>query len=234
MTASVPPDHQTAPERLEKIRTEVAGALRDCGRGSEAVEIIAVSKTFPPSAIAPLLEAGHRVFGENRVQEAGEKWPALKAAFPDAALHLIGPLQSNKAAQAVALFDVIHSLDRMKLARVISEEMTRQNRKPRLFVQVNTGNEAQKSGVAPEKAAAFVQDCRQTCGLEIDGLMCLPPQRDVAGPHFALLQKLAGQCGVSGLSMGMSADFADAVKFGATHIRLGTAVFGPRIQAQAP
>ena len=214
-------DGMTAPERLAKIRHEVAGL-------SARVELIAVSKTFPAAAVTPVLAAGHRVFGENRVQEAAEKWPDLKSSFPDTELHLIGPLQSNKAAQAVALFDVIHSLDRMKLARVLADEMTRQDRHPKILVQVNTGQEDQKSGISPEETADFIRDCREILNLNIAGLMCLPPQQDVAGPHFALLQKLSQQCDVPLLSMGMSGDYEEAIKFGATHIRLGTAIFGPR------
>ena len=206
-----------------KIRQDIAAL-------SEQVNIIAVSKTFPPVAIAPVLAAGHRVFGENRVQEAAEKWPNLKASYPDVELHLIGALQSNKAAQAVALFDVIHSLDRIKLARVLAAEMKRQNRQLKILVQVNTGKEDQKSGIPPEETEEFVRTCRAELGLNIVGLMCLPPQQDVAGPHFALLQKLSQQCDAPLLSMGMSGDYGEAIKFGATHIRLGTAIFGPRTQ----
>ena len=206
-----------------KIRQDIAAL-------SEQVNIIAVSKTFPPLAIAPVLAAGHRVFGENRVQEAAEKWPNLKASYPDVELHLIGALQSNKAAQAVALFDVIHSLDRIKLARVLAAEMKRQNRQLKILVQVNTGKEDQKSGIPPEETEEFVRTCRAELGLNIVGLMCLPPQQDVAGPHFALLQKLSQQCDAPLLSMGMSGDYEEAIKFGATHIRLGTAIFGPRTQ----
>ncbi|MGB1849842.1 MAG: YggS family pyridoxal phosphate-dependent enzyme [Candidatus Micropelagos thuwalensis] len=206
-----------------KIRQDIAAL-------SEQVNIIAVSKTFPPEAIAPVLAAGHRVFGENRVQEAAEKWPNLKASYPDVELHLIGALQSNKAAQAVALFDVIHSLDRIKLARVLAAEMKRQNRQLKILVQVNTGKEDQKSGIPPEETEEFVRTCRAEFGLNIVGLMCLPPQQDVAGPHFALLQKLSQQCDAPLLSMGMSGDYEEAIKFGATHIRLGTAIFGPRTQ----
>ncbi|MEC7176540.1 MAG: YggS family pyridoxal phosphate-dependent enzyme [Pseudomonadota bacterium] len=213
----------TAPQRLMKIRQDIAAL-------SEQVNIIAVSKTFPPVAIAPVLAAGHRVFGENRVQEAAEKWPNLKASYPDVELHLIGALQSNKAAQAVALFDVIHSLDRIKLARVLAAEMKRQNRQLKILVQVNTGKEDQKSGIPPEETEEFVRTCRAEFGLNIVGLMCLPPQQDVAGPHFALLQKLSQQCNAPLLSMGMSGDYEEAIKFGATHIRLGTAIFGPRTQ----
>ena len=228
MTTTRPQDNQkndsmTAPQRLMKIRQDIAAL-------SEQVNIIAVSKTFSPEAIAPVLAAGHRVFGENRVQEAAEKWPNLKASYPDVELHLIGALQSNKAAQAVALFDVIHSLDRIKLARVLAAEMKRQNRQLKILVQVNTGKEDQKSGIPPEETEEFVRTCRSELGLNIVGLMCLPPQQDVAGPHFALLQKLSQQCDAPLLSMGMSGDYEEAIKFGATHIRLGTAIFGPRTQ----
>ncbi|ERL46620.1 Photosynthetic apparatus regulatory protein RegA Response regulator PrrA [Candidatus Micropelagos thuwalensis] len=228
MTTTRPQDNQkndsmTAPQRLMKISQDIAAL-------SEQVNIIAVSKTFSPEAIAPVLAAGHRVFGENRVQEVAEKWPDLKASYPDVELHLIGALQSNKAAQAVALFDVIHSLDRIKLARVLAAEMKQQNRQLKILVQVNTGKEDQKSGIPPEETEEFVRTCRAELGLNIDGLMCLPPQQDVAGPHFALLQKLSQQCDAPLLSMGMSGDYEEAIKFGATHIRLGTAIFGPRTQ----
>ena len=203
---------------------------QDIAALSEQVNIIAVSKTFSPEAIAPVLAAGHLIFGENRVQEAAEKWPDLKASHPDVELHLIGALQSNKAAQAVALFDVIHSLDRIKLAHVLAAEMKRQNRQLKILAQVNTGKEDQKSGIPPEETEEFVRTCRAELGLNIVGLMCLPPQQDVAGPHFALLQKLSHQCDAPLLSMGMSGDYEEAIKFGATHIRLGTAIFGPRTQ----
>ena len=216
-------DSMTAPQRLMKISQDIAAL-------SEQVNIIAVSKTFSPKAVEPVLAAGYRVFGENRVQEAAEKWPNLKASYPDVELHLIGALQSNKAAQAVALFDVIHSLDRIKLAHVLAAEMKRQNRQLKILVQVNTGKEDQKSGIPPEETEEFVRTCRAELGLNIVGLMCLPPQEDVAGPHFALLQKLSQKCDAPLLSMGMSGDYEEAIKFGATHIRLGTAIFGPRTQ----
>ena len=226
MTATRPQDDQendsmTAPERLMKISRDIAVL-------SEGVNIIAVSKTFSSESIKPVLSAGHRIFGENRVQEAAEKWPDLKKSYPDTELHLIGALQSNKASQAVALFDVIHSLDRIKLARGLAEEMKRQDRRLKILVQVNTGEEDQKSGISPEETVEFVSTCRAELGLNIVGLMCLPPQQDVAGPHFALLQKLSQQCEAPLLSMGMSGDYEEAIKFGATHIRLGTAIFGPR------
>ena len=216
MTTTRPQDNQkndsmTAPQRLMKISQDIAAL-------SEQVNIIAVSKTFPPVAIAPVLAAGHRVFGENRVQEAAEKWPNLKASYPDVELHLIGALQSNKAAQAVALFDVIHSLDRIKLARVLAAEVKRQNRQLKIFLQVNTGKEDQKSGIPPEETEEFVRTCRAELGLNIVGLMCLPPQQDVAGPHFALLQKLSQQCNAPLLSMGMSGDYEEAIKLSLIHI----------------
>lgn len=228
MTTTRPQDSQnndsmTAQQRLMKISQDIAAL-------SEQVNIIAVSKTFSPKVIAPVLAVGHRVFGENRVQEAAEKWPNLKASYPDVELHLIGALQSNKAAQAVTLFDFIHSLDRIKLASVLAAEMKRQNRQLKILVQVNTGKEDQKSGIPPEETEEFVITCRSELGLNIVGLMCLPPQQDVAGPHFALLQKLSQQCNAPLLSMGMSCDYEEAIKFGATHIRLGTAIFGPRTQ----
>ena len=205
MTTTRPQDNQkndsmTAPQRLMKISQDIAAL-------SEQVNIIAVSKTFSTEAIAPVLAAGHRVFGENRVQEAAEKWPDLKVSHPDVELHLIGALQSNKAAQAVALFDVIHSLDRIKLARVLAAEMKRQNRQLKILVQVNTGKEDQKSGIPPEETEEFVRTCRAELGLNIVGLMCLPPQQDVAGPHFALLQKLSQKCDAPLFSMGMSGDY---------------------------
>ncbi len=175
-----------------------------------------------------MLEAGQRVFGENRVQEAQGKWPALKAEFPDVKLHLIGPLQSNKAKEGVALFDAIHSIDREKIARAIADEMLRQSRKLQLFIQVNTGEEPQKAGVMPREAKAFVAMCRAELKLEIAGLMCIPPVEEEPAVHFAFLQKLARECGLSGLSMGMSSDFETAIEFGATHVRVGSAIFGER------
>ncbi|HXV31323.1 MAG TPA: YggS family pyridoxal phosphate-dependent enzyme, partial [Sinorhizobium sp.] len=179
-------------------------------------------------AIRPVIEAGQRVFGENRVQEASAKWPELRQERADIELHLIGPLQSNKAADAVALFDVIETIDREKIARAVAAEIKRQGRKLRLYVQVNTGLEPQKAGIAPEETVAFVDFCRSELGLEIEGLMCIPPVEDNPGPHFALLAKLAGKCGLSGLSMGMSSDFETAIAFGATSVRVGSAIFGTR------
>lgn len=215
-------------EALADITTRIAAAAREDGRSPDAVTLIAVSKTFDGAAITPVLEAGHRVFGENRVQEAKGKWPELKARYPDIELHLIGPLQSNKAKEAVELFDVIHTIDRPKIAKAISEEMIKQGKPLRLFVQVNTGEEPQKAGVMPREAKAFVAMCRDTLGLNIEGLMCIPPVDEEPAVHFAFLDKLATTCGLAGRSMGMSSDFDVAVQFGATHVRVGSAIFGHR------
>ena len=190
--------------------------------------LVAVSKTFGADAIEPVIAAGQKVFGENRVQEARAKWPALKESRPDIELHLIGPLQSNKAAEAVALFDVIETVDREKIARAIKTEMDKQGRAVRLYVQVNTGLEPQKAGIAPDDTAKFVSLCRDELGLSIEGLMCIPPADENPGPHFALLGKLAKECGVEKLSMGMSGDFETAIGFGATSVRVGSAIFGHR------
>ncbi len=190
--------------------------------------LVAVSKTHGEEKIRPLLEAGQRVFGENRVQEAKAKWPALKADYPDVELHLIGPLQSNKTAEAVALFDCIQTLDRPKLAHALAAEMEKAGKRVPLFVQVNTGAEPQKAGIAPEDAAAFIALCRDELKLPVEGLMCIPPAEENPAPHFALLAKLARENGLAKLSMGMSGDFETAVKFGATHVRVGSALFGAR------
>jgi len=187
-----------------------------------------VSKFFPPEAITPLLKAGQRMFGENRVQEAKAKWPALRGQYEDAELHLIGPLQSNKTADAVALFDAIHSIDREKIARAIARQMKQQGRSLQLFIQVNTGEEPQKAGIAPLEAADFINFCRNELKLPISGLMCIPPLDEEPALHFALLAKLAKELGLEKLSMGMSRDYEDAIALGATHIRVGTALFGPR------
>ncbi len=213
---------------LADTQARLANALAAAGRAGDAAQVIAVSKTFPQAVIRAALEAGHRLFGENKVQEATQKWPALRRNYPDAKLHLVGALQSNKAAQAVGLFDAIHSLDRPKLARVLAEEIQKQGRSPMLFVQVNTGGEAQKAGIGLDGLDAFVLACQKEYGLSIDGLMCLPPARDVPAPHFALLEKRARDLGLSGLSMGMSGDYEIALGYGATHVRLGTAIFGAR------
>ena len=212
-------------ERLDAVQAAIAeaGAARPGG----AVTLIAVSKTWGPEHIRPALEAGHRDFGENRVQEAAAKWPALREEYSDVRLHLIGPLQSNKAADAVALFDVIHTVDRDKIARAIASECEKQGRDVETFMQVNTGEEAQKSGVAPDEAVAFVESCRER-GLAPAGLMCIPPAQENPGPHFALLAKLAAEAGLDGLSMGMSGDYEIAIRMGATHVRVGSAIFGAR------
>jgi pyridoxal phosphate enzyme (YggS family) len=214
--------------RLAAVRGEIAQACRGAGRDPADVTLIAVSKTFETEAIAPVLDAGHRIFGENRVQEAKAKWPALKDRYPDVELHLIGPLQTNKVRDAVALFDVIHSVDRPALAAALAKEAAKQTRRPRLLVEINTGGEPQKAGVLPEAADDFLAQCRDVHGLLIEGLMCIPPADEAPAPHFALLAKIARRHGLSFLSMGMSADFVVAVQFGATHVRVGTAIFGVR------
>lgn len=190
--------------------------------------LVAVSKTFSADAIAPVIEAEQRTFGENRVQEAKAKWPGLMSAYPGIALHLIGPLQSNKAKEAVALFDAIHSLDRPSLCEALAKEFNSQERQPQLFVQLNTGEEPQKAGVAPGEADAFIASCREKYRLPISGLMCIPPVDDAPAPHFALTAKIAARNGLPNLSMGMSADFAIAIALGATHVRIGSAIFGKR------
>jgi len=215
-------------ERLDAVLQRVAAAESSAEREAGSTHLIAVSKTFDAEHIRPALDAGHRIFGENRVQESQEKWPGLKADYDDVELHLIGPLQSNKAADAVALFDAIHTIDRDKIARAISVEMQKQNRSLKLFVQVNTGEETQKSGVSPHNVAQFVDHCRQEHGLEITGLMCIPPFDENPGPHFALLRQLARQVDVAHVSMGMSGDYETAIEFGATYIRVGSAIFGTR------
>ncbi|MCT7376495.1 YggS family pyridoxal phosphate-dependent enzyme [Chelativorans salis] len=217
-----------AAQNLRTVREKIAEAARAASRPPEDVELVAVSKTFPAERIGPVIEAGQRVFGENRVQEAVGKWPALKEAFPEIELHLIGPLQSNKAKEAVALFDVIETVDREKIAAALAAEMEKQGRRPRLYVQVNTGLEEQKTGIDPRETASFVARCREAHGLEIEGLMCIPPIDENPGPHFALLEKLASEAGVEKRSMGMSADFETAIAFGATAVRVGSAIFGSR------
>lgn len=214
--------------RLAEIRAAIGRAERDFGRKPGSVALVAVSKTKPAEQILEALEAGQRIFGENYVQEAKAKWPGLKERFPDAELHMIGPLQSNKAREAVELFDVIQSLDRESLAKELSREIARAGKAPRLFVQVNTGEEAQKGGVLPTEADAFLQRCREVHGLVIEGLMCIPPAEEPPSPHFGLLAKIAARNGLKGLSMGMSADFEAAIQLGATHVRVGSAIFGAR------
>jgi pyridoxal phosphate enzyme (YggS family) len=218
----------TVADRLAEIERRINQACREAGRDRAAVTLVAVSKTFTAEAIAPALAAGQRVFGENRVQEAKAKWPALRERYPDLELHLIGPLQSNKAKDAVQLFDAIHSLDRPSLAAALAKEIARQGRRPRLFVEVNTGAEPQKAGVLPEAADGFLRECRDVHGLEVAGLMCIPPADEPPAPHFALAAKIAARNGLPLLSMGMSGDFETAIRFGATHVRIGSAIFGAR------
>jgi pyridoxal phosphate enzyme (YggS family) len=215
-------------DRLAAVRAEIARACRDAGRDPASVTLIAVAKTFGADAIEPVIAAGQRVFGENRVQEAKAKWPALRARHGDLELHLVGSLQSNKAREAVALFDAIHSVDRASLAAALAKEIAAQARRPLLFVEINTGAEPQKAGVQPQDADAFLAACRDRYGLAISGLMCIPPLDEAPAPHFALTAQIARRNGLALLSMGMSADFATAIAFGATHVRVGTAIFGER------
>jgi PLP dependent protein len=214
------------PDGLSAVRAEMAGACRDAGRDPAGVTLVAVSKTFAAEAIEAVMAAGHRVFGENRVQEAKAKWPPLLARHPGLELHLVGALQSNKAREAVQLFDAIHSVDRASLAEALGKEIAKQGRRPLLFVEINTGAEPQKAGVVPQEADGFLAACRDRYGLAISGLMCLPPLNEAPAPHFALTAKIAGRNGLKLLSMGMSADYPTAIAFGATHVRIGTAIFG--------
>ena len=214
--------------RLAAVAARIAAAVEAAGRDPAEVTLVAVSKTHPPERIEAVIAAGHRIFGENRVQEAASKYPALKAAWPDLRSHLIGPLQSNKARDAVRLFDVIETLDRPKLARALATAMDQEGRRPVCYVQVNTGEEPQKSGVAPGEADALIALARDELGLPVEGLMCIPPLDEEPALHFALLREIARRNGLSILSMGMSADFETAIRFGATHVRVGTAIFGPR------
>ena len=213
---------------LVEVRNQIARACAEAQRDPATVTLVAISKTFGAAAIAPVIAAGQRVFGENRVQEARAKWPALKERHPDIELHLVGPLQSNKTKDAVALFDAIHSVDRPSLAEALAKEFARQTRRPTLFVEINTGAEPQKAGVLPEDTDAFLRTCRESYGLDIAGLMCIPPADEPPAPHFALTAKIARRNGLKLLSMGMSADFPLAIAFGATHVRVGTAIFGAR------
>jgi pyridoxal phosphate enzyme (YggS family) len=217
-----------SPNALAAVEEEIARACKDAKRERASVTLIAVSKTFDASAIAPVIESGQRVFGENRVQEAKAKWPSLISSYDGLLLHLIGPLQSNKAKEAVALFDAIHSVDRPSICQALAKEIESQKKRPQLFVQINTGEEPQKAGIAPQDADAFIAACRDNYGLEISGLMCIPPVNEAPGPHFALTAKIAARNGLKNLSMGMSADFATAIQFGATHVRVGSAIFGHR------
>lgn len=220
--------HESAVDRLKRIKDEIAASAKAANRDVESVQLVAVSKTFDAEAIRPVIEAGQRIFGENRVQEAERKWPPLRAEYPDVKLHLIGPLQSNKAKEAVAFFDAIHTIDREKIAHAVAAEMSKQGRALELFVQVNTGEEPQKAGVMPRETAAFVALCRDELKLRVAGLMCIPPVDEEPAVHFAFLAKLAGELGLPGLSMGMSSDFEAAVAFGATYVRIGSAIFGTR------
>ncbi len=217
-----------AASRRAAITARLARAQQRFGPPPARVTLVAVSKTVPAEAIRPFLDAGQRVFGENRVQEAAAKWPGLRASYDGIELHLLGPLQTNKVREAVALFDVIETLDRDRLAGVLKAEMVRAGRAPRLFVQVNIGEEPQKAGIAPAEAVAFVARCRAVHGLAIEGLMAIPPAGAAPGPYFALLATLGGAAGVAALSMGMSGDFETAIAMGATHVRVGTALFGTR------
>ncbi|MBK5960213.1 YggS family pyridoxal phosphate enzyme [Rhodoplanes elegans] len=226
----------TPTDRLAAVQAGIAAACREAGRDPGTVTLVAVSKTFPVEAIEPVIAAGQRVFGENRVQEAKAKWPALRERHPGVALHMIGPLQSNKAREAVALFDAVHALDRPSLAAALAKEVQRAGRQPLLFVEVNTGAEPQKAGVLPEEADAFIAACRDVYGLTVGGLMCIPPFDEAPAPHFALTQKIARRNGLELLSMGMSDDYDVAIRFGATHVRIGTAIFGhrPKLDAGGP
>lgn len=220
MTASV--------DNLKQVLAAIERAEKDARRPAGSTQLVAVSKTFDADAIRPVIDAGQRIFGENRVQEALGKWPGLKQEFSGVELHLIGPLQSNKAKVAVALFDVIETVDREKIAVELAKEIASQGRAPKLYVQVNTGLEDQKAGIDPREAAGFIDRCREVHGLSIEGLMCIPPFDENPGPHFALLAKLAREAGVDKLSMGMSGDFETAISFGATCVRVGSAIFGGR------
>src|SRR4051812_15307409 len=222
LTPSLPSDP------LAAVEYDIFRACNEARRERASLTLVAVSKTHQAEAILPVIAAGQRVFGENRVQEAKAKWPALMSAAPGLALHLIGPLQSNKAKDAVALFEAIHSVDRPSICEALAKEIDRQKRSPQLFVQLNTGEEPQKAGIAPGEADAFIAACRDRYGLQISGLMCIPPLNDAPAPHFALTAKIAARNGLKQLSMGMSADFAVAIQFGATHVRVGSAIFGAR------
>jgi PLP dependent protein len=226
--ANSPPVREHLPSELGSVEEAIRRACKDAGRDRASVTLVAVSKTFDADAIKPVIQAGQLVYGENRVQEARAKWPALMAAYPGITLHLIGPLQSNKTKEAVALFDAIHSVDRPSLCEALAKEFRSQARRPQLFVQLNTGEEPQKAGVAPAEADGFIAHCREKYGLPICGLMCIPPVNEPPAPHFALTAKIAARNGLKDLSMGMSADFATAIALGATHVRIGSAIFGHR------
>lgn len=227
MTESAPASTDPA-ARLSDVLSRIRDTAEACGRSPDEITLVAVSKTHATDRIAAVIAAGHRVFGENRVQEAWSKYSDLEAGSPELKLHLIGPLQTNKVRDAVRLFDVIETLDRPKLAHALAREMDKQDRRPVCYVEVNTGEEAQKSGILPSETDAFVGLARDELGLPVEGLMCIPPFDEEPALHFALLQKLALRNGLACLSMGMSADFEAAIRFGATHVRVGTAIFGPR------
>lgn len=226
MSAPLNPSQTISP--LADIRRRIARATREAGRAADSVSLVAISKTFDAPAIRPIIAEGQRIFGENRVQEAQGKWPSLRAEHPHLALHLVGPLQSNKTKDALALFDAIHSLDRESLCAALAKEIQRLGRAPLIFVQINTGAEPQKAGVLPEQADAFIARCRTEFNLPVDGAMCIPPLDEAPAPHFALTQKIAARNGLTLLSMGMSGDFEIAIQFGATHVRVGSAIFGHR------
>src|SRR6185437_11286610 len=228
-----PPDDAAAPGRLiaanlGAVEARIAAAARAAGRDPGAVALVAVTKTHDAAAVAAALEAGQRLFGENRVQEAQSKYPAFKERHAELRLHLIGPLQTNKVREAVALFDAIETVDRPRLAEALAREMERQGKRPACLIEVNTGEEPQKAGVLPRAADGFIAECRDRLGLPIAGLMCIPPEAEEPAPHFALLREIARANGLAGLSMGMSADFEIAIRFGATLVRVGSAIFGPR------
>ena len=226
-SAVVAPHHDPV-AALAAVRHDIDVACRDGGRPSQSVTLVAVSKTYGPEAIEPVIGAGQKIFGENRVQEARAKWPALCERHQGLKLHLVGALQSNKVREAIALFDAIHSVDRPSLCVALAKEIQKKGESPLLFAQVNTGAEPQKAGVLPEHADAFIAACRKSYDLEISGLMCIPPAEEAPAPHFALTAKIAARNGLELLSMGMSGDFVLAIRFGATHVRLGTAIFGSR------
>lgn len=228
-----PKDMAGAADRLGAVLARIRETAEDCGRSIDEITLVAVSKTHAVERIEPVIAAGHRVFGENRVQEALSKYPDLKARHPDLKVHLIGPLQTNKARDAVCLFDAIETLDRPKLARSLAKEMDKQGRRPACYIEVNTGEEPQKSGVLPGETDDFVRLARDEMGLPVEGLMCIPPFDEEPALHFALLRKIAERNGLPCLSMGMSADYETAIRFGATHVRVGTAIFGPRAKPAA-
>ncbi len=231
--SSINPTEADRPKiRFQKVQDDIRVACQRAGRDPSSVKLIAVSKTISDDGVVPVIEAGHRAFGENRVQEASAKWPPLKALHPEIELHLIGPLQSNKTRQAIALFDAIHSLDRLKLCAALARECARQNRSPEIFVQINTGLEPQKAGVSPAEADVFLAACRQQYKLNIVGLMCIPPVDEPAVKHFSLLAEIATRNNLPYLSMGMTADFQEAIALGATHVRVGSAIFGARAHSQ--